>query len=87
MTEAARALVTGQMIADIVIVGLGVRIIVDAVKRGQRRQPIQAGSSAPTRCRWHNCGQNTGGDRRRGCWHGQGTDRLVLPLWRRLDLT
>jgi hypothetical protein len=43
MTEAARALVTGQMIADIVIVGLGVRIIVDAVKRGQRRQPISSG--------------------------------------------
>jgi hypothetical protein len=55
--EAARALVTGQMVADIVIVGLGVRIIVDAVKRGQRRQPIQAGSSAPTRCRWDTCGQ------------------------------
>ena len=40
VTEAARVLVTGQMIADIVIIGLGARIIVDAVKRGQQRQPI-----------------------------------------------
>jgi putative Mn2+ efflux pump MntP len=48
VTEAARVLVTGQMIAGIVIVGLGARIIVDAVKRGQQRQPMpihrQAGS-------------------------------------------
>jgi Ion channel len=47
VTEAARVLVTGQMIADIVIVGLGVRIIIDAVKRGQQRQPMQAGDAAP----------------------------------------
>ena len=47
VTEPARVLVTGQMIADIVIVGLGVRIIVDAVKRGQQRQPMQAGDAAP----------------------------------------
>jgi voltage-gated potassium channel len=39
VTEGARAVVTGQMIAGIVILGLGVRIIVDAVKRGQQRQP------------------------------------------------
>ena len=47
VTEAARVLVTGQMIAGIVIVGLGARIIVDAVKRGQQRQPMQAGDAAP----------------------------------------
>ena len=47
VTEAARVLVTGQMIADIVILGIGVRIIVDAVKRGQQRQPMQAGDAAP----------------------------------------
>jgi voltage-gated potassium channel len=47
VTEAARALVTGQMIADIVIIGLGVRIIIDAVKRGQQRQPIQVGDATP----------------------------------------
>lgn len=45
VTEPARVLVTGQMIADIVIIGLGVRIIIDAVKRG--RQPMQAGDAAP----------------------------------------
>ena len=47
VTEAARVLVTGQMIAGIVILGLGARIIVDAVKRGQQRQPMQAGDAAP----------------------------------------
>ena len=38
-TEGARVLVMGQMVAGIVIIGLGARIIVDAVKRGQQRQP------------------------------------------------
>ena len=38
VTEPARVLVIGQMIADIVILGLGARIIIDAVKRG--RQPM-----------------------------------------------
>ncbi|MFL6048124.1 MAG: potassium channel family protein [Propionibacteriaceae bacterium] len=45
VTEPARVLVIGQMIADIVILGLGARIIIDAVKRG--RQPMQAGDAAP----------------------------------------
>jgi voltage-gated potassium channel len=47
VTEGARVLVTGQMIAGIVILGLGVRIIVDAVKRGQQRQPARPGEAAP----------------------------------------
>ena len=47
VAEAARVLVAGQMIAGIVIVGIGARIIVDAVKRGQQRQPMQAGDAAP----------------------------------------
>ena len=47
VTEVARVLVTGQMIAGIAILGLGARIIVDAVKRGQQRQPMQAGDAAP----------------------------------------
>jgi hypothetical protein len=42
-TEGARALVTGQMVAGIVIVGIGARIIVDAVKHGRRQQPVQEG--------------------------------------------
>jgi voltage-gated potassium channel len=39
-TQGARLVVMGQMVAGIVIIGLGARIIVDAVKRGQRRQPV-----------------------------------------------
>lgn len=44
-TEGARALVTGQMVAGIVIVGIGARIIVDAVKHGRRQQPVQGGDA------------------------------------------
>jgi voltage-gated potassium channel len=36
-TEGARALVTGQMVAGIVIVGIGARIIVDAIKHGREQ--------------------------------------------------
>ena len=41
-TEGARVVVMGQMVAGIVIIGLGARIIVDAVKRVQQRQPEPA---------------------------------------------
>jgi voltage-gated potassium channel len=44
-TEAARLVVTGQMIADLVILGLAVKIIVGAVTR--RRQPADAGGAQP----------------------------------------
>ena len=37
-TEAARLVVTGQMITDLVILGLGIKIILGAVTRGQQRQ-------------------------------------------------
>ena len=47
VTQPARVLVIGQMIAGIVIIGLGARIIIDAVKRGQQRRPLQAGDAAP----------------------------------------
>jgi len=43
-TQAARLVVTGQMIADLVILGLAIKIIVGAVSR--RRQPESA-----TECR------------------------------------
>jgi voltage-gated potassium channel len=46
-TQGARVLVTGQMVAGIVIIGLGARIIVDAVKRGQQRQPVPKSDAAP----------------------------------------
>ena len=44
-TEAARLVVTGQMIADLVILGLAVKIIVGAVSRG--RQPGDADGAQP----------------------------------------
>ena len=44
-TEATRALVTGQMVADILIVGIGAKIIVDAIKHGREQQSI-AGDDA-----------------------------------------
>jgi voltage-gated potassium channel len=37
-TETARLVVTGQMIADLIILGLAIKIIVDAVRRGRHRQ-------------------------------------------------
>ena len=46
-SEGARIVVMGQMIAGVVIIGLGARVIVDAVKRGQSRQPVQGGTAAP----------------------------------------
>jgi len=38
-TEVARLVVTGQMIADLIALGLGVRILLSAVQRGRQRQP------------------------------------------------
>jgi voltage-gated potassium channel len=36
-TETARLVVTGQMIADLLVLGLGLRIIFNAVSRSQQR--------------------------------------------------
>ena len=44
-SEAARLVVTGQMLCDLIILGLGLRIIVGAVSRGRQRQ--QTGGGAP----------------------------------------
>ena len=46
-TDAARLVVTGQMITDLIIIGLGVRVIVGAVKRGRQRRPEDAGTTRP----------------------------------------
>jgi Ion channel len=46
-TETARLVVTGQMIADLIILGLGIKIIVGAVRRGQRRQGRPAEHPGP----------------------------------------
>ena len=40
-TEAARLVVTGQMILDLMLLGFGVRVFVGAVKLGQKRQAAQ----------------------------------------------
>jgi voltage-gated potassium channel len=37
-SETARLVVTGQMVADLVILGLAIKVIVGAVKRGQQRR-------------------------------------------------
>ena len=39
-TETARLVVTGQMIADLIILGVAIKIIVGAVKRGRQRQTV-----------------------------------------------
>ena len=39
-TEAARLVVTGQMIADLITIGLAVKVIVGAVRQGRQRQPV-----------------------------------------------
>jgi voltage-gated potassium channel len=46
-SEGARLLVTGQMISDLVILGIGIKIILGAVTRGRQRQPRNAGAGKP----------------------------------------
>ena len=46
-TETARLVVTGQMIADLIILGLAIKAIVGAVRRGRQRQPQDAGHAQP----------------------------------------
>jgi voltage-gated potassium channel len=38
-TEAARLLVTGQMIIDLIIIGIGAKIILGAVQQSRQRRP------------------------------------------------
>jgi len=44
-TATARLLVTGQMITDLIIIGLGARVILGAVQRGRERQPRETGTT------------------------------------------
>jgi voltage-gated potassium channel len=46
-TEAAQLAVTVQMITDLIILGLGARVIVGAVTRGRQRRPQDAGATRP----------------------------------------
>jgi voltage-gated potassium channel len=43
----ARLVVTGQMIIDLVILGLGARVILGAVSRGRQRRPSEPGAMPP----------------------------------------
>jgi hypothetical protein len=46
-TEAARLVVTGQMIIDLVILGLGARVVVGAVTRGRQRRSHDTDTAQP----------------------------------------
>ena len=46
-TEAARLVVTGQMITDLVVIGLAVKVIVGAVKLGRQQRPTGAVAAQP----------------------------------------
>jgi voltage-gated potassium channel len=47
-TEAARLVVTSQMIADLLIIGLGIRVILGAVARSRQQQPADADTERPS---------------------------------------
>ena len=44
-TDAARLLVTMQMVADLIVIGLGARVILGAVQQGKRRRRQGAGAA------------------------------------------
>ena len=46
-TQAARLIVTAQMIVDLIIIGLGARVILGAVTRGRQRRVSQDTGPAP----------------------------------------
>ena len=46
-TDVARLVVTGQMLADLVVLGLGVRVLLSAVQRGRQRPPAGTGTAPP----------------------------------------
>jgi hypothetical protein len=48
-TEVARLVVTGQMLADLIVLGLGVRVLLSAVQRGRQRPPAGTGTVPPGR--------------------------------------
>ena len=48
-TEVARLVVTGQMLADLIVLGVGVRILLSAVQRGRQRPPAGNGTVPPGR--------------------------------------
>ena len=47
--QAARLVVTGQMLLDLIIIGLGVRVLLGAVTRGRQRRALQGNGAPPGR--------------------------------------
>jgi len=47
-TQVARLVVTGQMIADLIIIGIAAKVIVGAVQRGRAQRPPAGTPSGPT---------------------------------------
>ena len=48
-TEAARLVVTGQMIIDLIIIGIGAKIILGAVQQSRQRRPEGANIPRPSK--------------------------------------
>ena len=48
-TEAARLVVTGQMIIDLIILGIGVKVIAGAITRGRQRRGQHTDATHPNR--------------------------------------
>jgi hypothetical protein len=46
-SEVARLIVTGQMLADLVALGAGVRVLVGAVQRGRQQRPANTSTNPP----------------------------------------
>jgi voltage-gated potassium channel len=46
-TEAARLVATGQMITDLIILGIGARVILGAVTRARQRRPQDTRATQP----------------------------------------
>ena len=46
-TQTARLVVTAQMISDLIVLGLAIKVVVDAVKRGHQRQPENPHGAPP----------------------------------------
>ena len=46
-SEGARLLVTGQMVTDLIILGIGAKIILGAVTRGRQQHPRNASAGQP----------------------------------------
>jgi Ion channel len=46
-TETARLVVTGQMLADLIVIGLGIRVIISAIGHGRERKAREADTEKP----------------------------------------